>query len=106
MLNHAMGLTPMRRWVRGLHAHPWLRAAVLLWLFSGVLLVSFHQHRDATAGHDCALCVAAHTPVTLSQTSIQLPAPQSSSAVLAAAPDRTVASAFRTAFPSRAPPRS
>ena len=106
MQSRAKGLTPMRHWVERLHASPWIRAAVLLWLFSGVLLVAFHQHRDAAAGHDCALCMAGHTPVTVPQTSIQVPVPQSSGAVLATAPDRTIASPFRTAFPSRAPPRS
>jgi hypothetical protein len=106
MLSTTMELTSMRRWVRGLRARPWIRAAILLWLFSGILLVAFHQHRDAAAGHDCAICVAAHTPVTVSQTSYQVPMPQESGTVVAAAPARDIAAAFRVSFPSRAPPRS
>jgi hypothetical protein len=98
------GLTPMRRWVLGLHSRPWVRAMVLLWLFAGILVVSFHQHRGNAAGHDCALCAAAHTPVTVPHASIQLSAPEPSEAVLSLFSGRDVATAFRTAFPSRAPP--
>jgi hypothetical protein len=104
MPNATKGLTHMRRWVLGLHARPWLRGAVLLWLFAGILVVSFHQHHGAAAGHDCALCAAAQTPVIVSHSSIQLSAPEPSEPVVALTSERDVAVAFRTAFPSRAPP--
>ena len=106
MSNAAKGLTLMRRGLLGLHARPWVRAMVLLWLFAGILLVSFHQHHGNAAGHDCALCTAGQSPVTVSPAAIQLTAPRPAGAVHVLAPERGPTADFLSAFPSRAPPRS
>jgi hypothetical protein len=53
----------------------WLRGTVVLYLLSTICLVAVHQHTGALQGHECALCVVAHTPAAVVATAPQAPLP-------------------------------
>jgi hypothetical protein len=83
---------------------PWLRAAVVLYLLSCVLLVAVHQHHGATQSDECLLCTMAHTPAAIAPAALLPAAPILVGFVLRAIEERNRGSEPPGTPKSRAPP--
>ena len=85
-------------------SNPWLRAALVLYVLSTLLLVAGHQHPAGMQGHDCALCTAAHTPATVTAAVDCQAAPATAGYLLPAPGDSRWDSEPHGTTRSRAPP--
>jgi hypothetical protein len=83
---------------------PWLRAAVVLYLLSCVLLVAVHRHHGATQSDECLLCTMAHTPAAIAPAALLPTAPILAGFVLRAIEKRDPESEPSGVPRSRAPP--
>lgn len=85
---------------------PWLRAAVVLYLLSCVLLVAVHQHHGATQSDECLLCTMGHTPAAIAPLALLPAAPLLLGYLLRSVEERGLESGSRRTPRSRAPPQS
>lgn len=84
---------------------PWLRAVVVLYLLSCVLLVAVHQHHGAAQGRDCLLCTIAHTPAAVAPVALLPASPILLGYLLRTVEERNWESESCRAPRSRAPPQ-
>jgi hypothetical protein len=106
MLKPFRGLHLVRNWAHKLRCRRYLQAALLLYLVASVFLVTLHQHRGVAYGHECSLCVAAHTPITIPASTPQLTAPLAAGPPLPIFHDRAHESENLGTCRSRAPPEA
>jgi len=84
--------------------HAFLRAVVVLYLSSTLLLVAVHQHRDASQAHDCSLCALAHTPAVSVSAPPTLALTRAAESLPAATHDQVWKSESGRTLRPRAPP--
>ncbi len=85
--------------------HPWLRAALVVYLLCTVIVTTVHQHHGALQNGDCALCTLAHTPGLTSPTAYQPESIAVTRAIITVPDDQVWESEFRQPSQSRAPPQ-